>query len=36
MRFAALAPFGTPQNSDNWAILEAPEIQILGSPTNKC
>ncbi|EHL00982.1 putative Minor extracellular protease vpr [Glarea lozoyensis 74030] len=32
MRFAALVPFGTPQNADNWDVYQTPAITVLPKP----
>jgi hypothetical protein len=32
MRFAALVPFGTPQNADNWDVYQTPVITVLPKP----
>ncbi len=29
MRFAALVPFGTPENADNWDVFPTPEFDVL-------
>ncbi|KAM0279722.1 hypothetical protein ACHAQH_004413 [Verticillium albo-atrum] len=28
-RFAALTPFGTPENAEDWDVFEVPEIQVI-------
>lgn len=32
MRIAALVPFGDPHESDDWAVYQVPEIQIMSVP----
>ncbi len=29
MRFAALNPFGIPENGDNWSVFKTPKIIVL-------
>ncbi|TLS21020.1 uncharacterized protein PpBr36_10762 [Pyricularia pennisetigena] len=34
LRLAALVPFGTPENADNWDVFDAPLLEVLEPPKN--
>ncbi|KAH8844574.1 hypothetical protein MCOR27_004266 [Pyricularia oryzae] len=35
LRLAALVPFGTPENADNWDVFDAPLLEVLEPGKNK-